>query len=1035
MRSILEFFVTRHLLVNVVAAALAITGILATSNLKREFIPSFDTPIIWVTARLPGAAARDIETKITIPIEEAIEEIEGIAETQTVISDSVSFTTVELYNDYNSEEIGEGERDIRDAIEAITDFPPEMEDEPNILHLNPARDVVIEVALTGPLDQVEDAAEFLERRIERLDRISNVEPLGLQEPEVRIFIDPAKALAHRLTLNDVITAVQNRNVSSTGGSFESSETQRQIVMWSRYEEPEDVADTILKFDEQSGLVRIKDIARIESGREDTGLIVRNDGSRGVTLLVHKREDADIIEAVQDVRELVAKTALPADVKSQLTADNSYATGERLKIMATNGLLGMVLVGLLLFYFIRLQPAIWILIGIPVVFLGALMLFSQLGLSLNLISMGGFIIVLGMIVDDAVVVAERITLKQGQGMPPAKAAVEGALEMMPAVIAATLTTCIAFLPLIAIGGLPGKITWQFPVVVVLALMVSVFESFFVLPAHMSTIKTSAQASKRAAIIRLEQLYKRALTHIFRARFIVVGVAVTVFLVIMIAVRPLVPLILFPQDDANRLWLKVSAPLGTSLEETEAIVADLEQQVKEHTLVDLDLVMARVGHQNNLSQDKTTGEAGNEALIIAQFVQVDREYTNAEWITILQEKMRYPEGVTGVFQSEYSGPPTDQPVTVHILANDHEIRRAVAFEVAEYLRKSAGVIEVEIDERPGVPQIDLNLDYEKLALLGLDAQTVGQTLTAAFHGIEASEHRDVEDVTKLRVMFEPAARADINALLDVPVRARNGNLVRLRDVVQPIETPSETRIYHRDGFRSSTVRASFTSDSGITALPFAQKMERELFPRFAEIPDLLIFNGGEADETEKTSGNMGTAGVLAFLGITVVIWIMLGSLIETLFIVSVIPFAFAGVVLTFYLHGYPLSMISMLGTIGLAGVVVNAAIVMVDNIHRRLREAGENIESRIELVIDAVVERLRPILVTTLTTLGGVLPTAYGFLGYDHYISPTSLALGWGLVFSTFITLFVVPVLYSLAYDLRLRISPRLRLQRRSQSSRH
>ncbi|MGI9284384.1 MAG: efflux RND transporter permease subunit, partial [Pseudomonadales bacterium] len=269
MEAIIRFFVDRHLLVNVFAAALVVFGLIAASNLQREFIPSFATPIIWVTATLPGASARDVETKVTIPLEKAIEEVEGVDDFHTIIADNSSFTTIELYDDYNAEEIAEAERDIRNAIEAITDFPPEMEDEPIVKHLNPARGVVVEVALTGPPEQLVVAAEDLEERIERLNTVSNVDLVGLQDPEVRVLVDPAQAFAHGVTLADIISAIEKRNVSSTGGNLKSASNQRQVVMWSRYEQPQDVGETILKFSSTGGALRVRDIARIEQGREDT----------------------------------------------------------------------------------------------------------------------------------------------------------------------------------------------------------------------------------------------------------------------------------------------------------------------------------------------------------------------------------------------------------------------------------------------------------------------------------------------------------------------------------------------------------------------------------------------------------------------------------------------------------------------------------------------------------------------------------------------------------------------------------------------
>ena len=259
-----------------------------------------------------------------------------------------------------------------------------------------------------------------------------------------------------------------------------------------------------------------------------------------------------------------------------------------------------------------------------------------------------------------------------------------------------------------------------------------------------------------------------------------------------------------------------------------------------------------------------------------------------------------------------------------------------------------------------------------------------------------------------------------MLDTPVRTASHELVALRDVVDPVEVHALGRIYHRDGFRAATVRASFAPDSGHTALSFAARLRTEMLPQYEDMDGVDIILGGEAETTEETTGDLGRVGVVVIIGIAMVIWILLGSFLETLMVISVIPFAVAGVMIAFFLHGYALSMFSMMGVIGLAGVVVNSSIVMGDAVHRMSQVIGDGVDPQ-EVFLEAIVSRLRPILITTLTTLGGVFPTAYGIGGYDSMVSPMSVAIGWGLFFATFITLFLVPVLYSFSHQRRYRVA--------------
>lgn len=1009
----IRFFVERHLLVNVLAVAVVVLAFYLSPSVSREHLPSVEMPRVIITARLPGASARDVETKLTIPIEEAIEDVDGIDEYYTTISDSVSVTTVELYIDSTEAQVLSAMQDLRDAVDGISDFPSEMEEAPTLERLNPGKSAIIEIALAGPMDALVPLAEDLERRIERLPGISRVTIVGLQDPEMRILVDPVLAQAHGVTLLDVVGAIEARNVSTTGAVLEAADRRSQVIVWSRFEKPVDVGETIVASGPE-GLVRARDIARIEATREDTALIVHTNAEPGLSLVVRKREGSDALDAVDAIRAVVDATELPPGVSYDYVNDITFFTRNRLEVMATNGMLGAVLVALVLFAFMRRAAATWVLLGIPIVFCGALIWLVPLGMTYNLFTLTGLVIVLGMVVDDAVVVSENIVAHRERGLGPVDAAVVGAQEMVKPVVAAALTTALAFGPIVAMGGIPGKVMWQIPAMVVLVLIFSLLESFFVLPAHMASVRGGADAGKRDWVQALEDRYRRVLRLCLRQRGLVIGLAFAVFMVVMAVIRPQVDFVQFPQGDARLLFVKISAPVGTPFERTEALATDLQRQIQRIAADDLRAITARIGHQDANGNEKARGEAEHEALLTIVLKDLDRRYTNQEWIQVLQRELVVDPRVNLTLQSEYVGPPTDQPVTLHVLANDAASRRAAAGEIAAWVRAQPGTTQVQVDERPGTPKLDLNLDHDKIAMLGLDARSVALAVQAAFYGIDASEHRDVDDTTKLRVQFAPSARGDLDGLLDTPLRTATGDLVPLRDVVRPVETPGLDRIYHREGFRAATVRASFTPDAPWTAVSFAGKVRAELMPNYEGRSDLELVIGGEAADTAETTGALGSVALLVIIAISVVIWILLGSLLEALSVVIVIPFALAGVIIAFFIHGLQLTMPAVIGTIGLAGVVVNASIVMVDCVHRNLKQ-NVGRRPRLEVVEDAVVSRLRPILVTTLTTLGGVLPTAYGIGGYDQIVSPMSVAIGWGLLFSTLITLFVIPALYSVAND--------------------
>ena len=1039
MEAIIRFFVRRHLLVHVITAVILVVGYRTITNTPRETFPDVTMNQLIVNAILPGASAQDVETKVTIPIEEAIDKIDGVKRHTTVITDQASLTAVEFLDDIDEEGLDEVEKDLRTELDAIRDFPAEMEDDPVIHRFSAQKFPVVEIALSGPSVAVADAARMLERKLERLDEVSSVAPIGLQDAELRILVDPVRAREMGVTLLDVVRAIEARNVSSTGGSLETQEARRQVVLWSRYGDPSEVGDTVLRFSQTGGAVRVRDVARLELGREDTGLLAHTNGRPGVSLIVRKQGNADVIYAVDQVRRLVESTPLPPEVSAVLIKDESYWTRNRIDLITSNGLVGIFLISGALLLFLTPQVALWVLVGIPVVFLAVLTAFPIVGFTVNIVTLTGLVVVLGMVVDDAVVVAERIVAKRQEGLDPEEAATRGAFEMARPVIASAITTMLAFAPLLAIGGMAGKMTHSMPFVVVMALIASLLESFLILPAHMSMGSAQKPAPKRQFVRQMEEIYRGMLEFTLHHRAIVVSMFVAGLVTVFVLFLPYLRVTIFPQDDAESVFVKLSTPLGTSLEQTEAIATSVERQIPDLVGADVAAITARIGHQEAGGKgfDREQGSADNEAVVEVLLRRGQTTKTPAEWMELLERELRVPDGVTMLFEPAQTGPIMGAPVTLHVAGNDDSVRRSTALEIADWLTRVDGVVNIDIDERPGTPQLDLNLDYDKLALLGLSPRDVANTLKGAFHGIPASEHRDLDETTEFRVMLDPASRGSLSSLLELPIRSQSNALVRIRDVVRPVETASVSRIYHRDGMRVATVSAHFAAGSGHTSLAMADHLDATLLPLYADRPNVEVYQGGEAEESRKTTADVGVVAMMAFGGIALVIALMLGSFLEAFFVIAIIPFSFAAVVFTFFVHNTPFSLFAMMGAVGLAGVVVNSSIVMVDAIHRRLEHVALADRHLHEAdMIDAVVGRLRPIVVTSITTLGGVLPMAYGIGGYDIVVAPMSLAIGWGLALSTVVTLFLVPVLYSIASDLRqIRVLDRAReLLRRASSSR-
>ncbi|MFV8753973.1 efflux RND transporter permease subunit [Nannocystaceae bacterium ST9] len=1025
----IRFFIHRPALVHVITIAVLLLGLVVIARTQREGFPAVTVNTVVITTIMPGASPDDVEAKLTIPIEEAIRELDGIEEYSSVSREGLSRITIELFEDLGPEQVEQVELDLQKALDAIPDLPPELESPPVLSRFNPSKMIVMEVALIGPDDRLAQAVDRLQPQLEAIPGVGVVHQVGLGDPEIEVLLDPVRARAQQVTLDEVMAALQRRNVASTGGRLMAWPEQKQVVLSGEYRDVEAIAATILRFrGPAGGALTIGDVAQVRMTREELGLRPRADGQPSVALLIRKRETADILDTVDAVYALLASVELPEGVEARVYNDLSRQTRNRLSVVISNGIGGVILVLAVLLLFLTGRIAFWVAFGMPFALIGTATLMPLLGITINMISLAGFVLVIGIVVDDAIVVSERVAYYIEQGVALEDATLRGAREMALPVLGSSLTTILAFTPLFLLGGLPGKFSWAIPVIVILTLSVSLFECFFILPSHIVGHHHSgpggvrddpehAPSDRRARgkarwIVALERVYAAILHRLLRfAPLVVLGFA-ALFVVTIQYLRTSVPVVLFPQDDSDAIYLKIAAPLGTPIERTEAIVRGLEQQLPQIVGDDLEGMTARIGHQDFLLAERVRGSAEHEAYV-ALYLRDDRAHGAHAWIAQIEANLHVPEGVEVVFDARRIGPPLGQPVQVHVSSRDDDVRLSAAAEVRSYLAALPGVVDLESDERAGVRQIDLRLDHRRMALEQVPVTTVARAIQAAFFGLPVTELRQGQDPLAIRVRFEPAARADLDLLLASSVRGDDGRLHALRELVEPVEVDALAARHRRQGVRTTTFTGRIDPRSGETASSLAARMHAELAPAMAarraeQGSDLEVTIAGEASKTGETLGEMPLVFGLALLGIVLIVTLLSGSLTQALFVISAVPLGLIGVVWAYAAHGLPISLFALLGVTGLAGVVVNDAIVMVDALGKT--GTGSSEAALIDEVAAIAAERLRPVLLTTLTTVAGVMPTAYGLGGRDAVLSPMSLALGYGLTFATAITLILIPSFY-------------------------
>jgi len=1007
---VIRFFLRRPMLVHVITLAVLALGLLIVSRSQREGFPAVTINSVRITTILPGASPDDVESKITVPIEDAIREVDGIETYSSTSQDGLSVVSVDLYEDLDADAVLEAERELQKAIDAIQDFPDELDAPPVLSRFNPAKSAVVEIALTGPMPRVLDSIEVLRPRIEAVDGVGKVEEVGYGDPEIEVLLDPVRARAQQVTLDEVMAALSRRNVKGSGGRLSSYPLQRQVVLSGEYQSAAEVGDTILRFGGDSGgALYLRDVAEVRETREETGLRVHANGEASVNLIVRKRESADILDTVDGIYAELDDFERPPGVEVHTFNDLSRQTRTRLDVVMTNGVGGVVLVLAVLLLFLSARVAFWVAFGLPFALLGVAALVPAIGITINMVSLAGFVLVIGIVVDDAIIIAERIAFHLEAGVEPEDAAVRGTQEMAIPVIGSSLTTILAFSPLFLLGGIPGKFSWAIPAIVILTLLVSLFECFFILPSHIVGHGKHETKPKARFVQALERRYAALLRKVLPYGGAVALVFAGLFVASVNYMRTSMPVTLFPQDDSEAVYLTIATELGTPIERTEAVVRGLEQQLPVIIGDDLDGLTARIGHQEPRESSRERGVADHEAHIVV-YLSRERRFSAHAWIDRIKQELHVPPGVDLIYEAKRIGPPMGRPVQVHVSSNDDELRRRVSNEVRAYLLGLPGVVDLDSDQRPGIREVDLLLDHRRMALEQVGVDTISRTVKAAFFGIPVTELRELDDNVAIRVRFAPAARADLDLLLEAPVRGEDGRLHTLRDLVSPIEVDALATYEHRNGVRATTLTGGIDPKSGETSSSLAKRMEAELLPRYRSLePEVLVEIGGEATKTGETLGEMPAVMGLALIGIVMVVMLLTGSLTQAMFVVSAVPLGLIGVIWAYAAHQIPISLFALLGVTGLSGVVVNDSIVMVTSLNRTGTGDG-SVAELIEEVSVIAAERLRPVMLTTLTTVAGVMPTAYGLGGRDALLSPMSLALGYGLIFATTITLVLVPSLY-------------------------
>jgi len=1022
--SFFRFFAERHLLAYVLTLMIIVMGAGTLLTIKRDSFPNVEFGEVLITTTYPGASPEDVELSVTNNIEKEIKEVTGIKRYLSFSMENVSSVYIVIDPDVNDE--AKVIREIREAVSRVTDLPEEVTESPLVTEIGTSSFPMIEVGLSGDIEYAElrKIARRFEKKLESITGVSRVQRYGYRDREVQIEIEPDKLKKSVVSLNDVVRAIRQRNIRATGGSFESYTSEQNIVTLAQFRKPDDVGEVIVRTSFDGPSVKVSDLAVINDGFKEEKVRSRVNGEKSISFVAFKSENADIVRTVDAIRGMVEheKQYMPPGVKIMLSNDESKYVKNRLSIVANNGIIGLTFVLIVLTIFLSHKVAFWVALGIPVAILGTIFMLPIFDTFLDSITMTAMVLVLGIIVDDAIIIAESIHRHYENGLPPVEAAVTGVHEVFKPVLTTILTTFAVFLPMFFMPGMLGKFVYVIPLVITLALIISLVESTIALPSHLTaSLNYKVSEQKRHRMFeKIRTAYADILQRMLKWRYQLVLLFVAVLAAALIYAALFMNFVLFPSATAERFMILIETPVGTSLQATSDRTVAVEKLVSALGPGELDSFITRIGTFGDIG----SSERENNAMIFVSLTPyAERTRTVDKIVEDLRSQTSKLDGFSRIFfKVDSGGPPVGRPITLRIVGVDDAMRTRLADNVVSYLNMQKGAKDVDRSDKAGKKEVEIKFNYDTLARAGITVADVARNVRIAYDGEVMTSVRYGDEDVDFRVIFTRDVRKDPLSLGELTVPNSSGNLTPLKAVASFEKANGPAIFTHYDGDRAITISGDIEKDV-TTPLQISNAVLAH-FNVERDYPGMSILVGGEAEESQKSVNDLMVIMGIAVFGIYLLLVLLFNSVWQPLLVLTAIPFGIVGVIIGFSLHGEALGFLGMIGVIGLAGVVVNDSLVLVAHVNE-LRKSQPRMSMR-EIVSLGASNRLRAVLLTTATTVAGLLPLAYGIGGVDPYMGPMALALGWGLLFATPLTLVLLPCLYVIGDDIGRILPARRRL---------
>ncbi|MEM8867082.1 MAG: efflux RND transporter permease subunit [Verrucomicrobiota bacterium] len=1051
----IRWFTENGVAANLLAGIVIVVGLFVASTIKLELFPSLDLDTVSITVPYPGAAPKEVESGIVELIEIRIQDVEGIKRIRSTAAEGIASVVAEIERGYDATEVANR---IEVRIDAIENFPDEAE-EARVEEIL-IRSEVISLAIHGQADVrvLKEVAEYIRDELNIREDISQVDIAGVADFEISIEVSESSLRQYGLTFDEVTLALQDSSIDVPGGTIRSPGGEILLRTPGKAYSAEEFAAIPVRTLPDGGSIRIGDIAEVIDGYVDDPLITEFNGNRAVLLNVYAVGNQSALELSSQVQRFAEEIAvfLPAGIEVEPFRDFTYYLKGRLRMLIENGIIGLLLVLIILTIFLRPSLAFFVMLGIPISFLGSIIFLPWLGVSINLASLFGFILVLGIVVDDAIIVGESVfTNFQKHGGPGVAASVAGTKKVSIPVTFAILTTIVAFIPILTIPGFLGKFFFPIPVVVIAALIWSLIESKLILPYHLTLCKVgggdreelswlSRQQRKVADGLEnfVEKRYRPFIKHAIEFRYMTAAIFVSIFIVMagLIAGKH-IPFVFFPPVPSDYIVAKLVMPEGTSIEVTTRAVEQMKRGLDELIAETkgagygepFQNAVITIGAQPfegaNPMAIGVNNNTANKAEIAVELTKreelIDGGDNEAISSPNLANRWRELIGpIPGVKELTFNANAAGQagaPIDIQISARDFEQLQEVAEKIKTKLNTYEGLFDVRDNYSSGKREIQLDIN-PAAENLGLRRADLGRQVRSAFYGVEVQRIQRGRDEIKVMVRYPKDERVSVENLDELRIRTPSGAQVPFEEVADYEITEGFAAITRVDRRRVLNITAD--ANKGVADLNLIKEELAGIDTLFrqeqgyidsllGDYPGVSWSFEGEAREQKEIFGNLTKMSMIAAFIIYALLAVPLKSYIQPVIVMIVIPFGLIGAVAGHILMFQPMSILSVLGFVALAGVVVNDSLVLIDFINEELA-AGRPLHQAIE---EAGALRFRPIILTSMTTFAGLIPLLFETSLQAQFLIPMAISLSFGVLFATFITLILVPSFYFILEDLR------------------